>query len=110
MRGGAEDFLEKRAPKDKVLDAVKRSLARDTRERESRTRQRDLRARFDALSKRELEVLAHVVQGRLNKQIAGELATTERTIKFHRANIMRKMQAESVADLVKMAQKLGLGE
>ena len=70
MRGGAEDFLEKLAPKKKLLDAVKRALARDARERDARARRRELRARFDTLSVRELEVLSHVVQGRLNKQIA----------------------------------------
>jgi FixJ family two-component response regulator len=67
-----------------------------------------LRSRYDLLTPREREVFAFLVLGLLNKQIAGELATTERTIKFHRANIMQKMQAESVADLVRMAQKLGL--
>jgi FixJ family two-component response regulator len=73
MRGGAVDFLEKRAPKEKLLDAVRRALARDAQEREERARQRELRARFDALTERELEVLYHVVQGRLNKQIASDL-------------------------------------
>jgi len=108
MRGGAEDFLEKRAPKDKVLDAVKRSLARDTRERDSRTRQRDLRARFDALSKRELEVLAHVVQGRLNKQIAGDLGIHERTVKLHRTAITTKLRVQSVAELTRLTLQAGM--
>jgi FixJ family two-component response regulator len=69
-----------------------------------------LRNRYDLLTPRQREVLALLVLGLLNKQIAGELATTERTIKFHRANIMQKMQAESLADLIKMAQKLGQTE
>ena len=69
MRDGAEDFLEKRAPKEQLLDAVQRALARDAGERATRTRQRALRQRFDTLTKRELEVLAHVVRGRLNKQM-----------------------------------------
>jgi FixJ family two-component response regulator len=69
-----------------------------------------LHSRYDLLTRREREVFTLLVAGQLNKQIAGELTTTERTIKFHRANIMRKIQAESVADLVKMAHKLRLGE
>ena len=87
MRDGAEDFLEKRAPKEELLDAVKRALARDAQEREARARQRELRARFDSLTKRELEVLGHVVRGRLNKQIAGDLGIHERTVKLHRTAI-----------------------
>jgi FixJ family two-component response regulator len=102
MRFGAEDFLEKRAPKEKILDAVKRSLARDALERESRARQHDLRARFDALTKRELEVLSHVVQGKLNKQIASDLCIHERTVKLHRTAITTKIRVQSVAELTKM--------
>jgi two-component system response regulator FixJ len=108
MRCGAEDFLEKRAPKEKVLDAVKRSLARDTLERESRARQQDLRARFDALTKRELEVLSHVVQGKLNKQIAGDLCIHERTVKLHRTAITTKVRVQSVAELTKMTLEAGI--
>ena len=108
MRDGAEDFLEKRAPKEKLLDAVKRSLARDTAGRESRARQRGLRARFDALSKRELEVLAHVVQGRLNKQIAGDLGIHERTVKLHRTAITTKLGVQSVAELTKVTLQAGI--
>jgi FixJ family two-component response regulator len=84
MRDGAEDFLEKRAPKKKLFDAVTRALAR---EREARVRQRELRARFDTLSGREFEVLSHVVKGQLNKQIAGDLGIHERTAKLHRSAI-----------------------
>ena len=108
MRGGAEDFLEKRAPKEKVLDAVKRSLARDARERDSRARQGELRARFDALSKRELEVLAHVVQGRLNKQIAGDLGVHERTVKLHRTAITTKLGVPSAAELTRLTLQAGI--
>ncbi len=104
MRGGAEDFLEKRAPKEKLLDAVRRALARDARERAARTRQRELRARFDTLTERELEVLSHVVQGRLNKQIAGDLGIHERTVKLHRTAIMTKLKVQSVAELTKLTQ------
>ena len=105
MRDGAEDFLEKSAPKEKLLDAVKRSLARDAREREARARQRELRAQFDALSKRELEVLAHVVQGRLNKQIAADLGIHERTVKLHRTAITTKLGVQSVAELTRLTRR-----
>jgi len=108
IRSGAEDFLEKRAPKEQLLDAVRRALARDEREREARTRQRALQARFGALSPREREVLMHLLQGRLNKQIAGDLAINERTVKLHRAAVMTKVGVRSVAALVRLAQEAGL--
>lgn len=108
MRGGAEDFLEKRAPKEKLLDAVKRALARDAREREERARQREVRARFEALSERELEVLGHVVRGRLNKQIAADLGIHERTVKLHRNAITMKLGVPSVAELTRLTQEAGL--
>ena len=108
MRGGAEDFLEKLAPKKKLLDAVERALARDARERDARARQRELRARFDTLSERELEVLSHVVQGRLNKQIAGDLGIHERTVKLHRTAITTKLHVQSVAELTRLTQEAGI--
>ncbi len=108
MRGGAEDFLEKRAPKEKVLDAVTRALARDSRERQARTRQRELRALLDTLSEREREVLAHVVQGRLNKQIAWDLGIHERTVKLHRTAITSKLKVQSVAELTHLTQEAGI--
>ena len=108
MRDGAEDFLEKRAPKEQLLDAVRRALARDALEREARTRQRELRARFDALSARELEVLSHVLRGRLNKQMASDLCITERTVKLHRTAIMTKLDVRSVAALMRLTQEAGL--
>jgi FixJ family two-component response regulator len=108
MRNGAEDFLEKRAPKAQLLGAVKRALARDARERESRARQRDLRARFDALTPREFEVLGHVVRGKLNKQIAGDLGIHERTVKLHRTAITTKLRVQSVAELTRLAHEAGL--
>jgi FixJ family two-component response regulator len=110
MRGGAVDFLEKRAPKEKLLDAVRRALVRDTREREERARQRELRARFDALSERELEVLSHVVQGRLNKQIASDLGIHERTVKLHRTAITTKLGVQSVAELTRLTLEAGIFE
>ena len=108
MRGGAEDFLEKLAPKKALLDAVNRALARDARERDTRARQLELRARFDTLSERELEVLSHVVRGRLNKQIAYELGIHERTVKLHRTAITTKLNVQSVAELTRLTQEAGI--
>ena len=99
MRRGAEDFLTKRAPKAELLDAVKRALARDVREREQRARLHELHARFAVLTPRELEVLKHVVQGKLNKQIAADLGIHERTVKLHRTAITTKLRVHSTAEL-----------
>jgi FixJ family two-component response regulator len=87
MRRGAEDFLTKRAPKEDLLDAVKRAIDRDVRERAKRARLEALRKRFITLTPREHEVLQHVVQGKLNKQIAYDLGIHERTVKLHRTAI-----------------------
>ena len=108
MRDGAEDFLEKRVPKEKLLDAVTRALARDSREREARDRGRELRALFNTLTDREREVLSHVVQGRLNKQIAGDLGIHERTVKLHRTAITTKLKVQSVAELTRLTQEAGI--
>jgi len=108
MRGGAEDFLEKRAPKERLLEAVTRALGRDSRERGARERLRELRARFDTLTEREHEVLSHVVRGRLNKQIAGDLDIHERTVKLHRTAITTKLKVQSVAELTRLTQEAGI--
>jgi FixJ family two-component response regulator len=108
MRGGAEDFLEKRAPKEQLLDAVQRALRRDISERAERTRRDDLRRRFDQISPREHEVLGLVLQGRLNKQIAGDLGIHERTVKVHRKSIMTKLNVRSVAALARLSQDAGV--
>jgi FixJ family two-component response regulator len=108
MRDGAEDFLEKRAPKEQLLAAIERAMARDVREREVLARQRELRARFDALTKRELEVLGHVVRGKLNKQIAGDLGIHERTVKLHRSAITTKLHVQSVAELTRLTDEAGI--
>jgi FixJ family two-component response regulator len=108
MRDGAENFLEKRTPKEKLLDAVRRALVRDAQERTERTRRRELRARFSALSARELEVLSHVVQGRLNKQIAADLGIHERTVKLHRTSITTKLGMQSVAELTRLTDEAGI--
>jgi FixJ family two-component response regulator len=109
MREGAEDFLTKPVKKEQVLAAIQRALTRDARERQERARRRELRSLFDTLTPREREVLAHVLSGQLNKQIAGDLHAAERTIKAHRANVMAKLQVQSVAELVQLAQEGGWG-
>lgn len=107
MREGAEDFLTKPVKKGPLFAAIERALARDAQEREQRARRRELRTRFDALTPREHEVLAHVLTGQLNKQIAGDLDASERTIKAHRANLMAKLQVQSVAELAHLAHEAG---
>lgn len=108
MRSGAEDFLTKRAPKEELLAAVERAFQRDAQERQQREQLRSLRRRFDELSQRELEVLAHVVQGRMNKQIAADLNINERTVKLHRTNITRKLAVQSVAELTRLVDEAGM--
>ena len=102
MRSGAEDFLTKLSSKEELLAAVKRALARAAQERQQRTQQRELRARFAVLTPRELEVLRHVVNGKLNKQIAGELGIGLRTVKLHRTNLTRHLRVQSVAELTRL--------
>lgn len=101
MRLGAEDFLSKQAPKAELLAAVHRAIARDTRLRE-------LRAPFAKLTPRDREVLSHVLQGQLNKQIARDLGIDERSVKRHRTNIMAKLQVQSVAELANLVHVAGL--
>jgi FixJ family two-component response regulator len=108
FKHGAEDFLTKLAPKEELLDAVARALARGTREGEERARRTALRAAWETLTPREKEVLAWVLQGRLNKQIAGRLGLNERTVKLHRTSLSRKLGLGSVAELARWAQQAGL--
>ena len=110
MRDGAEDFLEKRAPKMRLLEAVHRGLARDAGIREKRRRIEEYSTRFASLSEREREVLGHVLQGKLNKQIASDLGIHERTVKLHRTAITRKLKVQSVAGLTRLAHELSLLE
>jgi FixJ family two-component response regulator len=110
MRQGAEDFLTKRAPKEDLLEAVQRALARDARQRAEHARLHELRARFDALTPRERGVLLHVVQGRLNKQIAADLNINERTVKLHRTAIITKLHVRSVAELTRLVHESGVFE
>ena len=108
MRSGAEDFLTKRAPKEELLAAVERALQRNTLERQARRRQEELRGRFAELSEREKEILGHVVQGKMNKEIAAELGINLRTVKLHRTNLTRKLNVQSVAELTRLAQEAGI--
>lgn len=108
MKAGAVDFLTKPVQRDALLPAVEDALARDTQARAVRSRLLELRARYDTLTPREADVLAQVVGGKPNKQIASDLGITERTVKAHRAQVMRKMQVLSLADLVRAAEQLGL--
>ena len=108
MKAGAVEFLTKPFRSRSLLDAVRAAIERDRSAYKARSETIELRQRYDQLTPREREVMALVVAGQLNKQVASELSTTERTIKFHRAHIMEKMGAESLADLVRMAEKLGV--
>jgi len=108
MRRGAEDFLCKPAPETELLDAVKRALARDAHEHAERTRLCELRARFATLTPRDCEVLSHVLNGQLNKQIARDLGIDERSVKRHRTSIMTKLYVQSVAELTHLVHAAGL--
>jgi len=106
MKAGAVEFLTKPFRDQDLLDAVRVALDRDRARREQDTEMADLRRRFDSLTSREQEVVSMVVAGMLNKQIAAELGTAESTVKVQRSRAMEKMKAESLADLIKMIQKV----
>jgi FixJ family two-component response regulator len=106
MKAGAIEFLTKPVDEQDLLRAIQEAIERDRRTRQQHADMRDLRDRYDSLTTREQEVMRQVVSGRLNKQIASELKITEDTVKFHRGHIMRKMRADSLADLVRMAENL----
>jgi len=108
LKGGAVDFLTKPFDKTALLDAIARALAKDTRERATEARIGDIQARAKLLTPRERQVFALVVTGMLNKQIAGELGVGEKTVKVHRARVMEKMRAGSVAELVRLADDVGI--
>ena len=108
MKAGAVEFLAKPFKNRNLLEAIRAAVERDRAMHKKRVETAELHKRYKQLTTREREVMALVVTGQLNKQVAGELATTERTIKFHRAHIMQKMGAESLVDLVRMAEKLGV--
>jgi RNA polymerase sigma factor (sigma-70 family) len=110
MKAGAVDFLTKPVNDDDLLAAVERALARDVELRAERTERMELRNRVATLTPREKQVFELVVQGLPNKQIAGKLGTSEQTIKVHRGRMMHKMQADSIAHLVHLADRLDSGE
>jgi RNA polymerase sigma factor (sigma-70 family) len=109
MKGGAIEFLTKPFRDQELLDAVDAGLARDRARRESDRALAALRKRFETLSSREREVMILVTAGRLNKQIANDIGIAESTVKVHRTNLMRKMQARSLPELSRMADMLKLG-
>jgi len=108
MKGGAIEFLTKPFRDQDLLDAIQLGLARDREQQQSDEAIATLRQRFETLSSREREVMAAVVSGRLNKQIAGDIGISEITVKVHRGHAMRKMKAASLPDLARMADKLNL--
>lgn len=108
MKAGAVDFLSKPLKDAHLWTAIEQALERATREVAAFAEIQDIRQRLEALTAREREVLEHVVSGQLNKQIAYDLGTVEKTIKVHRARVMQKMRVQSLAELVRLAEKIGM--
>ena len=110
MKAGAIDFLTKPVKDKDLFEAVSRAEARDAESRRLHSELESMQAKVSNLTPREREVLTHVVAGRLNKQIAGDLGTVEKTIKVHRSRMMEKLGVRTIADLVRMAEKLNLSK
>ena len=108
MKAGAIDFLAKPFRDQDMLDAVSAAIERDRARRHDTAVLNDLRSHYATLSPREREVMAHVVSGLMNKQVAGVLGLSEITVKIHRGNVMRKMGVRSLAELVRQAEALGI--
>ena len=108
MKAGAVEFLTKPFREQELLDAIRRAIDSDRTARQERAKLEDLRRCYESLTPRERKVMERVVLGMLNKQIAAELQRTEKTIKVHRSHIMQKMRARSLAELVRMAERLGI--
>lgn len=108
MKAGAVDFLEKPVRAKVLLSTIEQALARAARDRIEREQREEIRKRIDSLTPREREVMDLIVRGSLNKQVAYELGTVEKTIKVHRARVMEKMKADSLAELVRLTEKVGV--
>jgi FixJ family two-component response regulator len=106
MKAGAVDFLTKPVDADQLVAAVEAAVARGNQERSARLERSELQSRYSTLTSRECEVFDGVVEGLMNKQIAARLGTAEKTVKVHRAHVMQKMAAPSLANLVRMADRL----
>jgi len=109
MKHGASDFLTKPVNDEDLLAAVRVAIEKDHTLRQEQAEVAEIRARLARLTPREREVLEYVVAGKLNKQIAGDLGTVEQTVKAHRAQVMEKMRVRSVAELVRLTQRCGIG-
>jgi RNA polymerase sigma factor (sigma-70 family) len=109
MKAGAVDFLQKPVDDQVLLDAIHQAIEHDLRARDEEARLAPIHERLESLTAREREVFELVVRGLLNKQIASELGTSEKTVKVHRGRVMQKMEADSLAELVRMAERIGIG-
>jgi FixJ family two-component response regulator len=108
MKRGAADFLTKPVDDSTLIEAVQHAVEQDRIERQARSETAEIRRRLETLTQRELEVLSHVIAGKLNKQIAAEIGTVEKTVKVHRARAIEKMRAHSLAELVRLSARAGI--